>query len=298
MKYNEVVLLVEKVSKEQQEIAQRLMTKRDLDPFLKLKKYLINKWRNTGIEGLKNKKIELERYKELLRASVKESRLTSPEIKEFIKQEMGFYPKFEAREYTEDDKCAFAYGDKKYILVNKDNVNKTTNSAGLFFQDDKEIRNIISKFILGHEYGHLFDFMKRYVETGKKYIIPTKVDTPKEAKATEESEGSASGFSIEGLYRKDRWELLKRALEIIDPEISDEENIKKLKKFEMKESEIKKDTIPVLKAYIKGLNNSELYKRIKKDIVKTNALEQKKMMQMLTRLDLFKNLGGKLGIRS
>ena len=90
MKYDDVLILVERMSKEQQEAGQREMAKRDLDPFIRLKKYFVNKWKNTGIEGLKNKKIELERYKEIIRDSVKESKLTSPELKEFLKKRNGF----------------------------------------------------------------------------------------------------------------------------------------------------------------------------------------------------------------
>lgn len=225
MKYNDVLILVERMSKEQQEAGQREMAKRDLEPFIRLKKYFVNKWKNTGIEGLKNKKIELERYKEIIRDSVKESKLTSPELKEFLKKEMGFNPKFKVEKNPEY--FSFAFDDEtfeKKILLNKDYMDSYSNYNGIYFKNADKIRPLIKKFLIGHEYGHLYDFLKRYIETGKKDTVDTSTGKDEEV---ENSEGSANAYSIDNMYRKDRSNLLSKAGKI-PPEMIEYSKDKKL----------------------------------------------------------------------
>ena len=253
----------EAISKAQQEMSQREMAKRDLDPFVRLKRYFMNKWHNTGINGLKNKKIEIERYKEIIRDSVKESKLTSPELKDFLKKEMGFNPKLQVIKPDEKNRNAFGYDDetdKKFMMIDKDNIRNTTSSAGLIFYDNNEIKDIIAKFIIGHEYGHLYDFMKRYIETGIKMTVPTMARTPEEYDATKKSEARASKFSIYNMYRKDRWELLKRIVEMINPNDSNEDIEEYLKELGVElegNKEEKDNNINILRAYINGLKDDD-----------------------------------------
>ena len=42
MNFNDVLLIIEKRTKEQQERGQRVMTIRDLDPFIRLKRYFMS----------------------------------------------------------------------------------------------------------------------------------------------------------------------------------------------------------------------------------------------------------------
>lgn len=206
MNFNDALLIVEKRTKEQQERGQRAMTIRDLDPFIRLKRYFMNKWHNTGVSGLKNKKVEIERYKEVIRDSVKESKLTSPKLKEFLKREMGFYPKIKA--VSSSQNFGFAFDDEtmeKLLFVNKDFIDNETDVNGIHFNNDKSIRPIIKKFLIAHEYGHLYDFLKRYIETGVKDTVDTRTGGDKEVK---NSEGLANAYAINNLYRKDRRKLL------------------------------------------------------------------------------------------
>ena len=90
--------------------------------------------------------------------------------------------------------------------------------------------------------------------------VPTSARSQEEYEATKKSEARASKFSIYNMYRKDRWELLKRALELIDPKDSDEKIEDCLKEvgIELVEDEEKKrNDINVLRAYINGLKDED-----------------------------------------
>ena len=93
-------------------------------------------------------------------------------------------------------------------LVLRTEVDEYSNGLKFSNLEKKEIRENIRKFIIYHEYGHLYKFLKDFIETGKAEIIDTQAARPSEVI---DNEGKANAYAIDNMYRKDRRELLKNS---------------------------------------------------------------------------------------
>ena len=69
----------------------------------------------------------------------------------------------------------------------------------------------MKKLIILHEYGHLYNFLKDFIETGKAEIVDTLSANRKDRKDRIDSEGKANAYALENMYRKDRRELIKNS---------------------------------------------------------------------------------------
>ena len=95
-----------------------------------------------------------------------------------------------------------------YLIVNPKQDISYANGLEFTNLEKKELRTNIRKFIIYHEYGHLYEFIKDYVETGRATITDTMSDRTQEVI---DSEGKTNAYAIDNMYRKDRRELLKNS---------------------------------------------------------------------------------------
>ena len=212
--------LLEKISKEQQEKGQREMEKENIKPFVQLKKYLFNKWENKKLnkEQIIQKRLEYCRFNYLIEMSKEFLSQSNKKSQQYLKNITGNYLNWLAGSSDlilgTKEKSAIVRGDGEqtpaFMSVGRPSLkNKEEISNGLKFKiDNKKIRKNIRKLIVLHEYGHLYEFLKDVVETGKGDIVDTlSASTDKVV----DSEGKANAYALENMYRKDRRELLKNS---------------------------------------------------------------------------------------
>ena len=93
--------------------------------------------------------------------------------------------------------------------------NKRPNTYDFFFKSkDPRIQSLIREFILRHEFGHAYEYIKDYVEKGEAKIIDNETDFKNGTATSKEildSEGKANAYAFDTMYRKDRRELLKNS---------------------------------------------------------------------------------------
>lgn len=197
--YDLFSLITEARTKEQQEIGQREMAKKSLEPINKIKEYFFSKWDN--LHDVKQKSFEKKRYNEVLQ-SLKSIEIDK-DIGNYIKNVTGKYPEssFVGRDvvnhFVELYKGIPAIGLSTEEQKNINGIN--------FNNDKKEIRKLVRQFIILHEYGHLYDYLKQYIETGEYKIIDTIFGDKDEVT---NSESDANNYAFNSIYRKDRRKLL------------------------------------------------------------------------------------------
>lgn len=64
---------------------------------------------------------------------------------------------------------------------------------------------MVRQFIILHEYGHLYNYLKQYIETGKHKIVDTIFGDKDEVT---NSESDVNNYAFNNIYRKDRRGLL------------------------------------------------------------------------------------------
>jgi hypothetical protein len=212
------LLLFEAVSKEQKEKGQREIWKNNHHVINKLKEYFLKKWENP--KNLKNKKIEKERLNEWKKYF--ENYEPSEETINFYKEKMGTKPKFPISSINDKD-SNFLAGVEPYRLqttFNKSFEIKHISDEGRYLNGfnftEEQIKNTeknIWKFIIMHEQGHLFEYLKQIIETGTYIPIGTSMFqfSQKDKEDVNKSEVSANAYAIDNMYRKDRRDFLKNS---------------------------------------------------------------------------------------
>ena len=208
--------ILEGVSKEQKEIAQRAMAKEDMKIAVQLKKYLDNKWKNNK-KDLKQAKLEYGRLFLITKKIAEFGSKSDPEMKEYLNKVMGMAPQWLT--YKSND-------DTSKFVVDKSNskpprvmlaTGKINDIAPRDFDfdnlEDSKIEKLVRQGTALHEYGHLYDWLKEYIETGKVENFQGTMDLVRDGKyeELEKREGVANAYFIDNTYRKDRRELLKNS---------------------------------------------------------------------------------------
>ena len=211
-------LLFEAVSKEQKEAGQREMWKLTNNVIYKLERYFEKKWSNP--KNLKNKKIEKERLEEYKKYFNKYE--PSEKTIKFYKDKMGSKPNFPISTIEKEDSKSpagfYPYNLQTLFVSNFDvkhisEKDKYLNGFDFTEKQAKENENIIWKFIIMHEQGHLFEYLKNLIETGTIRQVST-ADfqfSQKDKQNVNDSEAGANAYAIDNMYRKDRRELLKNS---------------------------------------------------------------------------------------
>ena len=211
IKFSDCSILMETITPEQKEKGQRVMNQKAIEPFEKIRNYLVNKWENRRKtkEDYKKKKEEFLRYNIIIEL-LKDNKLESKKTKDadnYVKNITGEKPKIITYKNKNFSGLVADYqGLPKLVL--RTEVDEYSNGLKFSNLEKKEIRENIRKFIIYHEYGHLYEFLKDFIETGKAEIIDTQTARPSEVI---DSEGKANAYVIDNMYRKDRRELLKNS---------------------------------------------------------------------------------------
>ena len=211
IKFSDCSILMEAITPEQKEKGQRVMNQKAIEPFEKIRNYLVNKWKNRRKtkEDYKKKKEEFLRYNIIIEL-LKDNKLESKKTKDadnYVKNITGEKPKIITYKNKNFSGLVADYqGLPKLVL--RTEVDEYSNGLKFSNLEKKEIRENIRKFIIYHEYGHLYEFLKNFIETGKAEIIDTQTARPSEVI---DNEGKANAYAIDNMYRKDRRELLKNS---------------------------------------------------------------------------------------
>ena len=211
IKFSDCSILMEAITPEQKEKGQRVMNQKAIEPFEKIRNYLVNKWENRRKtkEDYKKKKEEFLRYNIIIEL-LKDNKLESKKTKDadnYVKNITGEKPKIITYKNKNFSGLVADYqGLPKLVL--RTEVDEYSNGLKFSNLEKKEIRDNIRKFIIYHEYGHLYEFLKDFIETGQAEIIDTQTARPSEVI---DNEGKANAYAIDNMYRKDRRELLKNS---------------------------------------------------------------------------------------
>lgn len=245
MTLDECLVFVEGASKELKEMGQREMWKLYSDVLYRLNEYLTKKWAGKKIikENILKKREEQKRFAEIKEwfESYKPSEATRKWYLEKLKKYPNYPIQSKNIELTSDDIDVVPAETNPYtmsILYKRNFDFSFLNDSRRFvngFTFDKsdisKIEPLIWKFVILHEEGHLYDYIKRYVETNRMPHLDAigtmraLTGTDEEYKQGMESEGSATNQALKNMYRKDRYEFLKQTT----TKKEDIENIKKEK---------------------------------------------------------------------
>lgn len=225
MTLKDCTIFLEAVSKEMKEKGQREMWKQYSSVLYKLNSYFTKKWSNPK----KTKKDYLQKKEEQKRfVEIKEyfERYNpSEKTKKFYREKMEKYPDYpinsKKTEYTRDS--AIPAETNPYalsIIYNRDydfsflkDSNRFINGFTFDKSDIKKVEPLIWKFVILHEEGHLYDFAKKYIETGNVSILGTAeafYGSDDEYKHGVDMESEANSQALKTMYRKDRREFLKQ----------------------------------------------------------------------------------------
>ena len=207
----------EAVTPEQKEAGQREMNKIYIDPINKLEEYYNKKWQHkTTTKDYIKAKEEKERLYQIKREMEQLSKQTKKNVAAYYKEIMGTDPKVKYKESNKEN-SNYMYIDKKDKPTIKLNTNEKIELdddgeyaiAGLTFKKLPDgLEKIIKKFIINHENGHLYDYLKEYMEKGKTTFLDSYTGN---YKRVADSEGVANAYAIDNMYRKDRRELIKNS---------------------------------------------------------------------------------------
>ena len=173
-----VETVLEGVSKEQKEIAQRAMAKENMKILNRLKNYLDNKWKNkkkTKEDYLQARK-EYGRLTNIIKNFTALSAESDPEIKSYLKNVIGDVPQWLTLKSNNRQSGFSQDGSSTPTVILSTGKVEDIKPLDYGFKntDDKKLRVLIRQKIALHEYGHLFDFLVKAIETG---FVPEPKDT-------------------------------------------------------------------------------------------------------------------------
>ena len=274
--------ILEGVSKEQKEIAQRAMAKENMKILNRLKNYLDNKWKNkkkTKEDYLQARK-EYGRLTNIIKNFTAVSSASDSEIKSYLKNVIGEVPQWITLK-SNNNQSGFAQNSSsaipKVILSTGKVDDIKPIDYGFKNTDDKKLRVLIRQEIALHEYGHLFDFLVKVIETG---FVPEPKDTKslflnKKLQELENLEGKANDYALSNMYRKDRRELLKNS------SLDYKEEVKNKNKIDQVKNGTYDGKVGVSEVYRSGtFNNSKALRKTLKSIrleKAQNSLQLKKI---------------------
>lgn len=290
MKYNEALVLVEKMSKEQQEAGQREMMNRNT-VFTRLKEYLDNKWNGKDSPlnkyQLKQKLNEYKRFEEIKKIGKNSRNKTDKNVKAYITKSFGKKPEWQ----IEKGENKMTYNSNNIPIIYQNNKNipvgsklETWNTTYNF--ENQIIIDVYNKLLAEHEYGHLYDWLKKYIETGKKERLSGTGNKNKTAASKEE--GEADKYAFNNVYRKDRRDFLKHTEYTTKDLKADSENFSKMPYVDIEDeyNKIKNgfykdpnklvNKINDVKNYTRGLYNSGKYNNADNIIKTLNSIEKEK----------------------
>ena len=276
-----VETILEGVSKEQKEIAQRAMAKENMKILNRLKNYLDNKWKNKkkAKEDYLQARKEYGRLTNIIKNFTALSAESDPEIKSYLKNVIGDVPQWLTLKSNNRQSGFSQDGSSTPTVILSTGKVEDIKPLDYGFKntDDKKLRVLIRQEIALHEYGHLFDFLVKAIETG---FVPEPKDTKnlflsRKFQELENLEGKANDYALSSMYRKDRRELLKNS------SLDYKEEVKNKNKIEQVKDGTYDGKVGVSEIYRSGtFNNSKTLRKTLKSIrleKAQNSLQLKKI---------------------
>ena len=208
------LFLIEQRTKEQQEKGQRAIANEELNVFYQLRKWIKDRWSKkiSTKEEYCQKKEEFERFNYLLSLGKEIAKYSDKDINNYVKNITNNNTEWLTLKNTSKNSAGGLIqpdGELPYLVFAAPNLSKNKTSTDFGIKTNtKNLRKIIRKQIIMHEYGHLFEFLKSVIITGEGKVADTIENDPKEVI---DSEGKANAYAIDNMYRKDRRELLKNS---------------------------------------------------------------------------------------
>lgn len=207
------IVLFEAITPEQKERGQREINKKALDPFFKIREYLQEKFKNPKTKkDFYKKKEEYSRYNFVIRClqeAKKGSEIVNKKGRldaEKYVESLGFKLTDVPASISKESKITVDKFGLPFLYISQEHE---TEANGISLTKDAEnLKKNMKKFIILHEYGHLYNFLKDYIETGEAEIVDTLSASRKDRI---DSEGKANAYALENMYRKDRRELIKNS---------------------------------------------------------------------------------------
>lgn len=276
-------ILNEKMTKEQQESGQREMMNRNT-VFTRLKEYLDNKWnsKNSPLNKyqLKQKLNEYRRFEEIKKIGKNSRNKTDKNVKTYITKTFGKKPEWQ----IEKGSTRFT-STSAFIPKNKEDEPKISylkskerikNSPFQINSEEEKIVSIFNKYELEHEYGHLYNWLKKYIISGKLEPLINTLD--KNKIEASKSEGKADNYAFNNLYRKDRRVLLKDSnlsyneLKISSKLFNRVKDIEEIKKLYAENKITLEQAKSMFSSYIDKLYKNGMFKEAKNIISILNSI--------------------------
>lgn len=156
--------LLEARTKRQQELGEFEMAKKELDPIYKIRNYVKNKWINRPKtkEEYKKMKEEFLRLQYIISVASELILKNDKRMEQYIKDISKVEPKWDIRGNRVDQFTQDKYSKYPYITINTD----LFYYGNGFKVDDKNLadKKVLKRFIINHEYGHLYEYLKKFIE--------------------------------------------------------------------------------------------------------------------------------------
>jgi len=211
--------LLEHITQEQKKKGAKEMAKQFLDPVFILNSYLKQKWNNRLLTKKEayQKRLEFIRFKKLVERIMVEFGITKYKESEYVPKITG-----KANNWLVVDgnnyQTYFPQDDNIERQIPQIDIIKNPNKKQLgsidfgFKNKTGENKKRIEEFTYRHELGHVFDYLRKYVESEKLDLTST-IDAIKKGNFNKlaDSEGKANAYALDGLDRFTRRELLKNS---------------------------------------------------------------------------------------
>lgn len=207
------IVLFEAITPEQKERGQREINKKALDPFFKIREYLQEKFKNPKTKkDFYKRNEEYSRYNFVIRC-LQEAKKGSETVNkkgrldaEKYVESLGFKLTDIPASISKESKITADKFGLPFLYISQEHE---TEANGISLTKDTEnLKKNMKKFIILHKYGHLYNFLKDFIETGKAEIVDTLSASRKDRI---DLEGKANAYALENMYRKDRRELIKNS---------------------------------------------------------------------------------------
>ena len=161
------IVLFEAITPEQKERGQREINEKALDPFFKIREYLQEKFKNPKTKkDFYIREVEYSRYNFAIRC-LQEAKKGSEMANKKGRLDAEKYVESLGFKLTDISKESKITADKlglPFLYISQEHE---TEANGISLTKDTEsLKKNMKKFIILHEYGHLYNFLKDFIEAG------------------------------------------------------------------------------------------------------------------------------------
>ena len=162
------IVLFEAITPEQKERGQREINKKALDPFFKIREYSQEKFKNPKTKkDFHDREVEYSRYNFVIRC-LQEAKKGSETVNKKGRLDAEKYVEslgFKLTDVPKESKIAADKFGLPFLYISQEHE---TEANGISLTKDTEsLKKNMKKFIMLHEYGYLYNFLKDFIETGR-----------------------------------------------------------------------------------------------------------------------------------